>query len=121
MEQTTTANTNPQPPHTSDSTATLESLRRIEQYTLLAAKSILTVDEAIIFTGMSKSALYRLMSQREIPYSKPLGKRAYFDKADLEEWMMKNRVKSQDEIDAEAAAYIASHRAGRATRRSQKG
>jgi excisionase family DNA binding protein len=61
------------------------------------------------YLSISKSHLYQLTSKGRIGHYKPAGKRLYFDKADLDEYLRRNRVRPQWEIE-EAAA---NHEAGR--------
>lgn len=55
------------------------------------------------YLSISKSHLYQLTSKGLIGHFKPAGKRLYFDKADLDEYLRRNRVSPQWEIEAEAA------------------
>lgn len=70
-------------------------------------KAVLTVDEAARFMGVSKSYVYKLTMQQKIPFSKPLGKMLYFDRLELEAWLMSNRVATSDEISDRARGYCA--------------
>lgn len=47
---------------------------------------ILTIEEAAHFLKVSVQALYNRVSRNEIPVSKP-GKRLYFRKSELQEWI----------------------------------
>lgn len=88
-------------------TPTIEQkLDRIESLALLAAKNVLTLEEASLLLGVSKSHLYKLTSAREVPHYKPSGKTVYFDRQELEDWMKRGRVASKDEAAELAAAYI---------------
>lgn len=71
-----------------------------------ADKEILNADEAAQYTGLKKSYLYKLTMNRGIPHSKPSGKMCYFRRKDLDEWMMRNPVKTEDEIRADADRYM---------------
>ncbi len=83
-----------------------EQLRRIEQLTLIGAKDALTVDEVVIYTGLKKSYIYKLVHLRQIPYYKNAGGgKTYFRKQEIEEWMLHQRVSTQDELAVQAAAY----------------
>ena len=82
-----------------------KQLDRIEALTLLSAKSVFCFDEAVIFTGLSKSFLYKLTSSKQIPHYKPQGKQVYFDKAELENWLKQNRVQTTAEVESAAAAH----------------
>lgn len=84
----------------------LERLDRIEQYSLLAAKNVLNIEDVSILTGLSKSHLYKLTHRREIPHYKPNGKILYFDREEIERWMKQNRVSSKSEIEEMAATYL---------------
>jgi len=66
----------------------------------------LTFEEALLFLRVSKSTLYKLTHTKKIPFTKPGGKKLYFKKADLINWMNSNPVKSAAQIDEEAANYV---------------
>ena len=57
----------------------LDRLDKIERYTLLAAKNVLCLDDVSLLTGLSKSHLYKLTCNHQIPHYKPNGKQMYFD------------------------------------------
>ena len=82
-----------------------EQLNRIERYSLLAAKNVLCLDDVALLTGLSKSHLYKLTCNHQIPHYKPNGKQIYFDRAELEEWMKQNRIATTTEIEQTAQAY----------------
>lgn len=83
-----------------------KQLERIERYSLLAAKNVLCLDDVALLTGLSKSHLYKLTCNHQIPHYKPNGKQIYFDRAELEEWMKQNRIATADEIEQKAANYL---------------
>ena len=64
-------------------------------------KKVLTLQEAHEYTGLSTSYLYRLTSTNQIAHFKPSGKLIFFEKEELENWLMQNRVKTQEEIEQE--------------------
>ena len=72
----------------------------------LGSKDVLQIEDVVILTGLSKSHIYRLTSSKKIPHSKPTGGFIYFKKSDVEEWMLKNRILTVDEIDAKSSTYI---------------
>jgi excisionase family DNA binding protein len=72
-------------------------------------KEVLTADEAARYMGVSKSYLYKLTMQGKVPFSKPLGKMCYFNRLELEAWLMSNRQSTIDEISDKAQAYCATH------------
>jgi excisionase family DNA binding protein len=65
-------------------------------------KSFLTVVESCSYLSVSPSFLYKKMSNREIPYYKPGGKKAYFMKEDLDTWVFSKKVDSAEELRSRA-------------------
>lgn len=84
----------------------LSKLEAIERYSLLAAKNVLTIDDAAVLTGMSKSHLYKLTCSKQIPFYRPNGKLLYFDRAELEGWLKQNRVNTTVEAEQQAISYV---------------
>ena len=85
----------------------VEGIDGVEQrYSLLAAKRVLDFDDAILITGLSRSYLYKLTHGRQIPHYKPNGKLLYFEKSELEAWMLQNKVSSKKEISHTADEFI---------------
>lgn len=68
-------------------------------------KAVLTFKEACLYTGLAKSWMYKLTHKGKIPHYKPNGKRLYFKKTELENWMLRNKVLSEDEIKSKAAKH----------------
>lgn len=79
---------------------------------VLSNKTVLTIDEASAYTGLSVSSIYKLTSTQEIPHYKPRGKMLYFDRAELDSWLLQRRVKTTTEIDTAAADHVASAKGG---------
>ena len=79
-----------------------ERLERIESL-LLANKKVLTLEEACDYTGISRSYLYKLTSTEVIPHSKPSGKLIYFEREELEHWLMQNKKFSDSDFKESAA------------------
>lgn len=84
-----------------------EKIDKILAYSLLAAKNMLTLEDVLLLTGLSKSHLYKLTCGRQIPHYKPNGKQIYFDRAEIEAWMKQGRVNTVDESEHIAALYLA--------------
>lgn len=69
-------------------------------------KRVLNFDEACQYLGYKKSYVYKLTSAGVLPYSKPNGKRIYFDRILLEEWMLSNANPSLAEKMRTANSYV---------------
>lgn len=66
-----------------------ERLKRIEQL-LVASKEVLTLEEACQYTGISRGYMHKLTCAGKIPHSKPRGKLIYFEKKQLNSWLLGN-------------------------------
>jgi excisionase family DNA binding protein len=81
-----------------------EQLNRIEA-AALSNKNVLTFDEAARYMGISKSDLYKKTSNRTVAFSKPRGKMIYFDRLELEKYLLQNPITTADEIERQAVNY----------------
>jgi len=91
----------------------LENLSKSESlYRSQPTKEILNFVEACTFLSYSKSYLYKLTHSRRILHYKPNNKMLYFKRSDLEDWLLRNRVKTADEIEQEAIDYVAKKKGG---------
>jgi excisionase family DNA binding protein len=62
----------------------------------------LTIEGAVVFTGLSRSYIYKLVMDRKIPHYKPRGKMLYFDRDELARWLLQGRVRTREELDRAA-------------------
>jgi excisionase family DNA binding protein len=89
-----------------------EYLQRIEEKQqsiekmLLSQKNVLTFDEAAGFIGISKSHLYKLTMANALPFYRPRGKMIYFERVELENWLLQNRITPADELEAKASTHV---------------
>ena len=44
-----------------------------------------------LYVGISESLLYKLTAAKEVPHYKPRGKMLYFDKEELDSWLLQNK------------------------------
>jgi excisionase family DNA binding protein len=82
-----------------------DRLRNIE-FLLLSQKVVLNFNEVAIYTGLSKSYLYKLTSTAEIPCYKPQGKQIYFNKQEIDQWLLQNRKATNLELDSQASTFV---------------
>lgn len=66
-----------------------------------ASEELLNAKQAANYLSLALPTLYGLVQRREIPHSRPGGKKLYFRKDELTDWMQKNRRKTKAEIQAE--------------------
>jgi len=74
---------------------------KFEEQTMLK-KTVLNFIEGCHYLDLSESYLYKLTSTKQIPHFCPLGKKIYFKREDLDEWLLRNRRSSVDEIEQSA-------------------
>lgn len=79
---------------------------------LTATKTVLTFDEACNYTGFAKSFMYKMTSTGKVPCYKPQGKMIYFERAELEKWLLRNRITPASEIDEQASTYVTLNQRG---------
>lgn len=83
----------------------LSLLEEIKLNTLLSAKNVLNIHDVKKITGLSKSHLYKLSMKNGIPHYKPSGKLLYFDRKEIEQWMKRGRVATQEEMEHAATEH----------------
>jgi len=66
-------------------------------------KEVLNFNEAAQYLELSHSHLYKQTSSGEIPFYKPNGKKLYFKRTELEDWMLRNRNTTTDELTQDVA------------------
>ncbi len=79
------------------------------QQTLTFNKDTLDINEAATYTNYSKGYIYHLTHERRIPHYKR-GKKVYFDKKRLDEWLKLQPVKSEEELESDAQTWCATHK-----------
>jgi len=86
-----------------------ERLERIETLLLQQnslQKRVLNFNETCTYLELSQSHLYKLTSTGAVPHYKPNGKKIYFQREELDQWLLRNRMDTQDEIEQQAADYL---------------
>ncbi len=83
----------------------VRELRKLIYEQNMLQKEVLNFNEAAIYLEVSHSHLYKLTSTGTIPSYKPNGKKLYFNRQELNQWLMSNRQASLSEIEEEAARF----------------
>lgn len=71
----------------------------------MGLKPILTVDEVSRYLDLSPDYIYKMTHNREIPHYKPSGKKLYFKREEIDEWVLRHKVLSIDELNAESRKF----------------
>ncbi|EKO3431519.1 helix-turn-helix domain-containing protein [Vibrio fluvialis] len=64
-----------------------ENIRSLKVMT----KEVMTINECAQYTGLSVSYLYKLTHRKLIPFFKPMGKRVYFKRTEIDLWLLRNK------------------------------
>jgi hypothetical protein len=84
-------------------------LERIERLFIISFKKALNVADVALLLGVSESRVRHMTNEGILPYSKPNGK-LYFNKDDIERYLLADRQPSKAEIESMAATRIAASR-----------
>lgn len=76
-----------------------ELLTEIKQLINHQNLELLDLNQAAEYLKLKPSYIYSLIHQKKIPYYKPLGKRVYFNKLELNKWVTESKNKSVDEVE----------------------
>ena len=87
----------------------LQKLSQLEQKIAeqnLLHKEVINFNDAFKYLDISASHLYKLTSQKQIPHFCPQGKKLYFRRQEIDEWLMRNRQETAEDIETAAANYL---------------
>jgi len=71
------------------------------------SKTVMSINEVIDYIGISKAHCYKLTSAQKIPFSKR-GRKLYFDKNEIDNWLLANPTKTSKQLADEASNYLKS-------------
>lgn len=76
----------------------VQELKKLIAEQTMLQKEVLNFNEAAVYLEVSHSHLYKLTSTGKIPVYKPNGKKLYFNRLELNDWLLSNRQMSVAEI-----------------------
>lgn len=88
-----------------------EKLNKFETL-FINQKTVLNLDEVAAFTGLSKSCIYKKSSTGGIPCYKPTNKQLFFNRNEIEKWLLSNRKPTSEEIETAATNYCLTGKRG---------
>lgn len=86
----------------------IENLIDDQKKLMIFNKDILTLEEASIFTGYSKSTMYKNI--HKINHFKPNDKHIFIKRKDLEEFLLSKKIEPCKDLKKEAFKYTAKNR-----------
>ncbi|MFT4645939.1 MAG: excisionase family DNA binding protein [Planctomycetota bacterium] len=84
----------------------LQQIKQFIKEQSILRKEILTLEEITWYLGLSKSSVYKLTSKREIPFYSPGGKKLYFKKSEIDNWVYESKITPIDEVENEVENYL---------------
>lgn len=83
----------------------LDKIEKLLAAQSLVLKDVFNFDEGCEYLDLSPSHMYKMTSTGAIPHYKPNGKKIYFKRLELDQWLLRNRVTSTAEIEVKAASF----------------
>ena len=84
----------------------LKKLNQLEILIVSTAKQILTVEDLINYTGFSRSYIYKLVHNNILTYYKPNGKTLFFQKKEIDSFLLNNKSESNAQTKQRAVDYV---------------
>jgi len=75
----------------------IEAIKKELAEIVKPSKEFMTLEEIADYLSISKSAVYKLTSKKEIPFYIPGGKKIYFKKEEVDDWIERSRVATDEE------------------------
>lgn len=83
----------------------IRELKKLIYEQNMLQKEVLNFNEAAVYIEVSHSHLYKLTSTGTIPAYKPNGKKLYFNREELNRWLLTNRQTSISDIEEEVSQF----------------
>lgn len=79
--------------------------KKLEEIKIIQ-KPFMAVEELAVYLHLSPAYIRKMTHNREIPYYKPNGKKLYFSKEEIDEWVLSSRVATAEELRSEAKRRV---------------
>lgn len=89
----------------------IEKLLRMNLELLTDKDELMDIEETARFLKLSITTIYSKVCRREIPANKQ-GKKLYFSRSELKEWIKEGKVKTVTDCAANAETYLKDNRLG---------
>lgn len=91
----------------------LYELKRLVVQQGQAQKEVLSAEECAELLGVSVGYVYRQTSEKRLPFYKPNGKKIYFKRDELLDWLLSHRISPDVELTEHVAKHVRLARHGR--------
>ena len=65
----------------------------------------MSIEDAMLYLNLAKATVYRMTAQNELPFIKK-SRKIYFQRTDLEKWLLEGKQKTRAETQSEATELI---------------
>lgn len=79
----------------------LEKVVMLLQEQELSKKQLMSVKEAASYLNLDEQTLYNFNRDKKIPHYKPNGKKVYYKRDELDDWVFQNRIPTSEEKSSE--------------------
>lgn len=86
-----------------------EIANKLDEQNLLK-KPLFNFNETCQYLDVSESHLYKLTSARQIPHFCPQGKKLYFKREELDQWLQRNRQLTSAEVEAKVQEELSTQK-----------
>ena len=69
-------------------------------------KNVLNLNDLALYTGFSKSFIYKLTSGRKIPFYRPSGKLLFFKRDEIDQWLLHKSVPTISNVQENHLDYL---------------
>lgn len=87
-------------------TSIIEMIEKKLDEIKVVQKNIMSVEDLAMYLDLSPTYIRKMTHNREIPYYKPNGKKLYFLKEEIDEWVLSSRVMTSEELRREARKRV---------------
>lgn len=84
----------------------LTAIRQLLEEQNLLRKEILSLSEVANYLQVSASHIYKLTSGGILPHYCPTGKKLYFKRSELDEWLLTNYHETNIAVEKQATNYL---------------
>ena len=85
----------------------LIQLAELRRLMIMGVKNVLSVEDLCLLLDTTRNNIYRMTSEKKIPFYKPLRGKIFFKREEIEAWLLRNRSASLDEIESKATTLNA--------------
>ncbi len=75
-------------------------------------KEVMTIGDLSLYTGWSKSYIYKKTSDGTLKFSKPLGKTIFFNRDWVIQFLLSNTTATANELEAKASTIVTLKKGG---------